>query len=318
MVKLFVGGLPEGVDSIRLRQLFSQFVLVNECDVIKDYAFVHVADEEAARIAIEKLDGYILENKAINIRRSTSKLRREPGMDKRCYRCGSSEHKTPQCPQDPALKRPNNSTVVGGGPDQKRLALDPLAAGGSPSYTPTIKIDLTGRNPEVTPAPTTAGSYSYSQSQTAPGQITTQNSTTSDTDAELPRPHDSDLIPLYEQYLDSRTKYFYFRERLMKEVKVRAQLAPYNQASALQAPYTNAVYSAYQPQPQSYSQQTSTLTGPYSNTSHYYSSAVTATTIPGMQTSTSSIPPLHSSISTISTSQAAVTLPAVQSTARLY
>ena len=40
MVKLFVGGLPEGVDSIRLRQLFSQFVLVNECDVIKDYAFV--------------------------------------------------------------------------------------------------------------------------------------------------------------------------------------------------------------------------------------------------------------------------------------
>lgn len=40
MVKLFVGGLPEGVDSIRLRQLFSQFVIVNECDVIKDYAFV--------------------------------------------------------------------------------------------------------------------------------------------------------------------------------------------------------------------------------------------------------------------------------------
>lgn len=40
MVKLFVGGLPDGVDSIRLRQLFSQFVIVNECDVIKDYAFV--------------------------------------------------------------------------------------------------------------------------------------------------------------------------------------------------------------------------------------------------------------------------------------
>lgn len=40
MVKLFVGGLPDGVDSMRLRQLFSQFVVVNECDVIKDYAFV--------------------------------------------------------------------------------------------------------------------------------------------------------------------------------------------------------------------------------------------------------------------------------------
>uniref|UniRef100_A0A0N5AAI6 RRM domain-containing protein n=1 Tax=Syphacia muris TaxID=451379 RepID=A0A0N5AAI6_9BILA len=255
MVKLFVGGLPEGVDSIRLRQLFSQFVLVNECDVIKDYAFVHVADEDAARIAIEKLDGYILENKAINIRRSTSKLRREPGMDKRCYRCGSSEHKTPQCPQDPSLKRPNASvTIVGGGPDQKRLALDPLVAGGSPAYTPTIKIDLTGRNPDVGAAAATAGSYSYSQVQ-APGQIAPPNSTTVDTDAELPRPHDRDLIPLYEQYLDSRTKYFYFRERLMKEVKVRAQLAPYNQASTLQAPYTSGVYNPYQQQPQTYSQQ---------------------------------------------------------------
>ncbi|VDO59173.1 unnamed protein product, partial [Onchocerca flexuosa] len=68
MVKLFVGGLPDGVDSMRLRQLFSQFVVVNECDVIKDYAFVHVPEESDARTAIEKLDGYILEGKAINIR----------------------------------------------------------------------------------------------------------------------------------------------------------------------------------------------------------------------------------------------------------
>lgn len=41
----------------------------------------------------------------------------------------------------------------------------------------------------------------------------------------------------------------------MKEVKVRAQLAPYNQPSTLQAPYASGVYNAYQPQPQTYSQQ---------------------------------------------------------------
>ncbi|VDO13271.1 unnamed protein product [Brugia timori] len=125
MVKLFVGGLPDGVDSMRLRQLFSQFVVVNECDVIKDYAFVHVPEESDARTAIEKLDGYILEGKAINIRRSTSKLRKEPGMDKRCYRCGAVDHKTPQCPSDPAninLKRVANASI--GGPEQKRFVGD--------------------------------------------------------------------------------------------------------------------------------------------------------------------------------------------------
>ena len=65
----------------------------------------------------------------------------------------------------------------------------------------------------------------------------------------------SDLIPLYEQYLESRTKYFYFRERLMKEVKVRAQLAPYNLPTALQAPYASTMYNVYPSQQQTYSQQ---------------------------------------------------------------
>ena len=40
MVKLFVGNLGEGVDSHRLRNLFLQYVNVQECDVLKNYAFV--------------------------------------------------------------------------------------------------------------------------------------------------------------------------------------------------------------------------------------------------------------------------------------
>ncbi|VDN53665.1 unnamed protein product [Dracunculus medinensis] len=183
MVKLFVGGLPEGVDSIRLRQLFSQFVIVNECDVIKDYAFVHVATDEHARTAIEKLDGYILEGKSINIRWSTSKLRKEPGVDKRCFRCGTNHHKTLQCPNDPGNNSLKRTSSMGNIPsadiaDPKRFAADV-----------------------------------------------------------------NDLVPLYDQYMDARVKYFYFRERLMKELKARTSVS----SLTVPTPFVNGAYSAPPP-----------------------------------------------------------------------
>lgn len=40
MVKLFVGNLSDKVDSHRLRNLFLEFVNVQECDVLKNFAFV--------------------------------------------------------------------------------------------------------------------------------------------------------------------------------------------------------------------------------------------------------------------------------------
>ncbi|KHN75837.1 RNA-binding protein rnp-1 [Toxocara canis] len=272
MVKLFVGGLPDGVDSIRLRQLFSQFVIVNECDVIKDYAFVHVADEESARIAIEKLDGYILENKPINIRRSTSKLRREPGMEKRCYRCGAADHKTVQCPSDPSnqgnLKRVASSGQSIGtvGTPEKRFAADPTGAG-----TPTIMINLTGRPTDGSGTQLQAGGYVYQGLQ--PQQLATVALTAAESDPELARPTDSDLLPLYEQYMESRTKYFYFRERLSKEVKARAHSMPAVVAAPLQAPYTTALYGAQ-------STQQPTPSPAYSTgAAHFYANAAASPSI---------------------------------------
>lgn len=53
-------------------------------------------------------------------------MRKEPGMDKRCYRCGAVDHKTPQCPSDPAnanLKRVANASCLSG-PEQKRFIGD--------------------------------------------------------------------------------------------------------------------------------------------------------------------------------------------------
>ena len=52
MVKLFVGNLVEGIDSHRLRNLFLQHNLqVQECDVIKNYAFV-------VRVCFTIIDSY--------------------------------------------------------------------------------------------------------------------------------------------------------------------------------------------------------------------------------------------------------------------
>ena len=41
MVKIFVGNLAHSVDATKLRALFEQFgATVEECDVLKTYAFV--------------------------------------------------------------------------------------------------------------------------------------------------------------------------------------------------------------------------------------------------------------------------------------
>ncbi|KAK6056634.1 hypothetical protein COOONC_05860 [Cooperia oncophora] len=110
MVKLFVGNLADTVDSTKLKQVFQQFTKVTECDVVKNYAFVHIEDDDVQSI-INRLNGYNLEGKSIHIQLSTSKLRSQPGMSNQCFRCASTDHKTPQCPKDP-----NNQD----GPDAKR------------------------------------------------------------------------------------------------------------------------------------------------------------------------------------------------------
>ncbi|KAK6008966.1 hypothetical protein OSTOST_26135, partial [Ostertagia ostertagi] len=74
----------------------------------------HIEDDDVQSI-INRLNGYTLEGKNIHIQLSTSKLRSQPGMSNQCFRCASTDHKTPNCPKDP-----NNQV------------------------TQTIKIDLTG------------------------------------------------------------------------------------------------------------------------------------------------------------------------------
>uniref|UniRef100_A0A1I7XLZ5 RRM domain-containing protein n=1 Tax=Heterorhabditis bacteriophora TaxID=37862 RepID=A0A1I7XLZ5_HETBA len=186
MVKLFVGNLADTVDSTKLKQVFQQFTKVTECDVVKNYAFVHIDDADVESI-ISRLNGYTLEGKQIHIQISTSKLRPQPGMTNQCFRCASTQHRTPQCPQDPANQ-----------------------------VTQTIKIDLTGgvkRGSDLTdgPLPKRAAANVFQL-----GVI----------DDEIPRPCEPDLQQLYEEYNLSRQRYAYYRDRLMKEIEAKRGSAP--------------------------------------------------------------------------------------------
>lgn len=80
-----------------------------------------------------------MDGREIHIERSTSRLRKEPGMGDKCFTCGATDHKTPNCPQEqgrkkrrgdeeeaPVIKKPLLTTVsmvpawptkVGGGSD---------------------------------------------------------------------------------------------------------------------------------------------------------------------------------------------------------
>jgi len=59
MVKIFIGNLPDGglVSNEDVRPLFETFGAVTECEIIKNYGFVHMDSESAAQEAIRSLNG---------------------------------------------------------------------------------------------------------------------------------------------------------------------------------------------------------------------------------------------------------------------
>ncbi|XP_051899957.1 RNA-binding protein 4B-like isoform X2 [Pristis pectinata] len=74
MVKLFVGKLPPEVRRDEVQPLFEQFGRVSECDLVKDYGFVHMEDVEAAQRAISHLNHYKLRGFSIIVAFSKSKI----------------------------------------------------------------------------------------------------------------------------------------------------------------------------------------------------------------------------------------------------
>lgn len=100
--KLHVGNLGEGITTEELRAKFEAFGTVVECDIVKDYAFVHMERVEDAMEAIEKLDSTAVKGKLMNVQLSTSRLRTAPGMGDHtgCYVCGKHGHWSKDCPNN--------------------------------------------------------------------------------------------------------------------------------------------------------------------------------------------------------------------------
>jgi RNA-binding protein 4 len=77
--KLFIGNLDEKTQPSELKPLFEKYGKCVECDVIKNYGFVHMENEQQGRDAMQNLNGYIVNGQAIKV--EAAKSRRQPNTN---------------------------------------------------------------------------------------------------------------------------------------------------------------------------------------------------------------------------------------------
>lgn len=79
--KIFVGNLTEKTRAPEVKALFEKFGTVLECDVIRNYGFIHLESQDNnVNEAIRELNGMMVDGQALKVQVSTSRVRQKPGI----------------------------------------------------------------------------------------------------------------------------------------------------------------------------------------------------------------------------------------------
>ncbi|CAF2370863.1 unnamed protein product [Rotaria sp. Silwood2] len=115
--KLYIGNIAPSVSSTELKELFEKYGKVLECDIIKDYAFVHMEDTSKAKASIAALNEFNLKGSRIRVEVSTTQFRNSGRSSRRGE---SPRHQSSSMPMRSSRNRgyPMMSSSRSGGPDR--------------------------------------------------------------------------------------------------------------------------------------------------------------------------------------------------------